>query len=115
MKKSGILITIVLLVLLIGMNAMFTVREDQYACTVRFSKIIDSTDQAGLHFKVPFIDNIKYFSKALSLDKHFSVYAVYTFYSSFNINVRYCLSNSFIDSFFYKFNESFTVFNLFNK
>ena len=67
MKKSGILILILLLVGFLALNSMFTVREDQYACTVRFSKIIDSTDQAGLHFKVPFIDNIKYFSKATQL------------------------------------------------
>jgi len=64
MKKSAILTIILVLVLLLGMNCFFTVRENQYACTVRFSKIIDTTDQAGLHFKIPFIDSVKYFSKA---------------------------------------------------
>ena len=65
MKKSGIIITIVLLLaLVLGLNALFTVRENQYACTVRFSKIIDTTDEAGLLFKIPFIDSVKYFSKA---------------------------------------------------
>ena len=64
MKKSGILIIILLLVALLGVNALFTVKENQYACTVRFSKIIDTTDQAGLHFKIPFLDSVKYFSKA---------------------------------------------------
>ena len=46
---------------------MFTVRENEYACTVRFSEIIDTTGEAGLHFKVPFIDSVKYFSKATML------------------------------------------------
>ena len=64
MKKRAILTTILVLVLLLGLNCFFTVRENQYACTVRFSKIIDTTDQAGLHFKIPFIDSVKYFSKA---------------------------------------------------
>ena len=64
MKKSGILLIILALVLLLGLNATFTVKENQYACTVRFSKIIDTTDEAGLHFKIPFIDSVKYFSKA---------------------------------------------------
>ena len=64
MKKSGIFIIILLLIALIGVNSMFTVRENQYACTVRFSKIIDTTDAAGLHFKVPFLDSVKYFSSA---------------------------------------------------
>ena len=64
MKKRVLLTVILVLVLLLGLNCFFTVRENQYACTVRFSKIISTTDQAGLHFKVPFIDSVKYFSKA---------------------------------------------------
>ena len=56
--------TVLVLVLLLALNSFFTVRENEYACTVRFSKIIDTTDQAGLHFKIPFIDSVKYFSKA---------------------------------------------------
>ena len=64
MKKSGIFIIVLLLVALVGLNSLFTVRENEYACTVRFSKIIDTADQAGLHFKVPFLDSVKYFTKA---------------------------------------------------
>ena len=64
MKKSGIFLIILLLIALVALNSMFTVRENEYACTVRFSKIIDTTDEAGLHFKIPFIDSVKYFSKA---------------------------------------------------
>ena len=67
MKKSGILIIVLLLAAILGLNSMFTVREDEYACTVRFSKIISTTDEAGLHFKVPFLDSVKYFSKATQL------------------------------------------------
>ena len=58
------IIIVVFLLAILAMNATFTVREDEYACTVRFSKIIGTTDQAGLHFKIPFLDNVKYFSKA---------------------------------------------------
>ena len=66
--KKGILIGIAIAVLVIVLSgAMFTVRENEYACTVRFSKIIDTTDQAGLHFKIPFIDSVKYFTKATML------------------------------------------------
>ncbi len=66
--KKGIMIGIVIALLVIVLSgAMFTVRENEYACTVRFSKIIDTTDQAGLHFKIPFIDSIKYFTKATML------------------------------------------------
>ena len=63
MKKIIALLLALVLVLCLS-NAMYTVREDQYACTVRFSKIINTTAEAGLHFKVPFLDSVKYFSKA---------------------------------------------------
>ena len=66
MKKSILAVVACLLVICL-FNAAYTVREDQYACTVRFSKIIETTDQAGLHFKVPFLDSVKYFSKAATL------------------------------------------------
>ena len=67
MKKRTLLIFILVLALFVALNSMFTVRENEYACTVRFSKIISTTAQPGLHFKVPFIDSVKYFSKATQL------------------------------------------------
>ena len=67
MKKGIILGVIVALVLVLGLSAVFTVRENQYACTVRFSKIIDTTDESGLHFKVPFLDSVIYFPKTTML------------------------------------------------
>ena len=67
MKKGMIFVIILLLVVIVAANSFFTVRENEYACTVRFSKIIDTTDTAGLHFKVPFVDSVKYFSKATQL------------------------------------------------
>ena len=67
MKKSGIFIILLLLIAFIGINSIFTVQENEYACTVRFSKIIDTTGEAGLHFKLPIIDSVKYFPKATQL------------------------------------------------
>ena len=67
MKAKVVLIIVALLVLIGVTNSMYTVAENQYACTVRFSKIIGTTDEAGLHFKMPFIDSVKYFTKATQL------------------------------------------------
>ena len=64
MKKTVIILVILALVAALGLQSIFTVREDQYACTVRFSQIIDTTAEAGLHFKLPFLDSVRYFSKA---------------------------------------------------
>jgi len=70
MKKKvfSVLGTVVLLAALICLSSCFyTVAENEYACTVRFSKIIGTTDTAGLHFKVPFLDSVKIFPKAIML------------------------------------------------
>jgi len=67
MKKKGILIVLLVLALILAAGSMFTVAEDEYACTVRFSKIIDTTSEAGLHFKMPFVDSVKYFTDATQL------------------------------------------------
>ena len=66
MKNVMKTVALVLAILLvIGLsNSFYTVREDQYACVVRFSKIIETTAQSGIHFRVPFLDSVKYFSKA---------------------------------------------------
>ena len=66
-KRNLFLIALILLAVLIISGSFFTVREDEYACTVRFSKIISTTGEAGLHFKVPFVDSVKYFTKATQL------------------------------------------------
>ena len=66
--KTKMLLTVVALLLILGIsNSMYTVRENEYACTVRFSQIIDTVDDAGLHFKVPFLDHIRYYTKATQL------------------------------------------------
>ena len=68
MKKSMIIVTVlVLLVLVLGLNSFYTVKENQYACVFRFSEIISTTDEPGLHFKVPFLDAVSYFTSATQL------------------------------------------------
>ena len=67
MKKKILFAVIIVLLVSLLNGSIYTVREDKYACTVRFSKIIQTVDQPGLHFKIPFIDSIKYFSKATTL------------------------------------------------
>ena len=68
MKKKWIILIVIALLIVIGIgSSVFTVREDEYACVVRFSAIISTTDEAGLHFKIPFIDSVKYFTRATQL------------------------------------------------
>ena len=64
MKKKIWIIVIVLLIAIVGSGCFFEVAEDQYACTFRFSEIVNTTGEAGLHFKLPFVDTVKLFPKA---------------------------------------------------
>ncbi len=63
--KKGLIITAVVLVLLlvVGFNACYTVAENEYVCIMRFSEIVKVEDNAGLHLKVPFIDDTRTFPK----------------------------------------------------
>ena len=64
MKKWIISGVVALLAIILISSSLYTVKENQYACTFRFEEIVNTTDQAGLHLKVPFVDTVKYFSKA---------------------------------------------------
>ncbi len=63
MKKTVITV-VILVVALVLLSSWYTVREDQYACVFRFSEIVDTKTEAGIYFKIPFIDEVKYFSRA---------------------------------------------------
>ena len=67
MKKKILIAVIAVLAVIVLSDSFFTVRENEYACTVRFSAIIDTTAEPGLHFKVPFIDSVKYFPNTTML------------------------------------------------
>ena len=67
MKKGIIIGIIVLALVIVAGNCVYTVAEDEFACTFRFSEIVKTDTQSGLHFKVPFIDTVEYFSKATQL------------------------------------------------
>ena len=64
MKKGIIIAAIALLLIIVAASSVYTVRENQSACIFRFSEIVKTEDGAGLHFKIPFVDSVEYFSKA---------------------------------------------------
>ncbi len=56
---SGVVALIILVVLIIlGFSAAFTVPQTEQALVVRFGKPVDVVTEPGLHFKVPFIDTV---------------------------------------------------------
>ena len=67
MKKGVIIGIIAVLLILVAASSMYTVEENQSACVFRFSEIEDTATTSGLHFKIPFIDQVEYFTNATQL------------------------------------------------
>jgi membrane protease subunit HflC len=68
MKKKIIRVLIALIVIvavIVIASSFYVVQENEYACIVRFSKIIDTKQSPGLYFKTPFVDTIRTFPKAI--------------------------------------------------
>ncbi len=72
MNKKFITVFITLVVVLIILAAMgpfYILEEGQQSILIRFGKIVDTQQEAGLKFKMPFVDNvIKYSKKMLTWD-----------------------------------------------
>jgi membrane protease subunit HflC len=69
MKNSkNILIIVVVGLVLLSLSA-FTVNQTQYVLVQRLGEIVAVKKEPGLYFKVPFVDNLKYFdNRILTLD-----------------------------------------------
>lgn len=69
MKNSkNILVVVVMALVLLSLSA-FTVSQTQYVLVQRLGEIVSVKKAPGLYFKVPFVDNLKYFdNRILTLD-----------------------------------------------
>lgn len=65
---TSIAVTILILVgIIVLFSSVYTVKENEFAFVMRFSKVIDTVSEAGLHFKTPFIDQTVKFPKAVQV------------------------------------------------
>jgi membrane protease subunit HflC len=66
MKLSSTPIMVIAALLgLIAYGSLFTVNERELAIKFRFSEIIDSDYEPGLHFKLPFVNSVRTYPKRL--------------------------------------------------
>lgn len=61
MGKGRIVAFLIVLLLVVGFLSIFTVSETQKAIKLQLGEIIRSDYEPGLHFKLPFINNVKKF------------------------------------------------------
>ena len=66
MKKSGIVILIVIgVAAIVGWSSAFTVHQTQQALVLQFGNPVRPVENPGLNFKMPFIQNVRYFDKRI--------------------------------------------------
>lgn len=67
-KSLGLLV-ILGLAIIIGSQSLYIVKETETALTLQFGQIVKSDIPSGLHFKTPFLQNVKKFdARILTLD-----------------------------------------------
>jgi len=69
MKAVLPVLALILAALLVLSQAVYTVDQRQYAIKFQLGEFIDAQTQAGLYFKIPLVQNIKYYDRRiLTLD-----------------------------------------------
>ena len=67
MKKTGLAIFGIILVAgaITAYSAMFTVHQTQQALILQFGNPVDVASEPGLNFKMPFIQDVRYFDRRI--------------------------------------------------
>lgn len=65
MKKFGSAYVIAIALLFLATLSAFTVDEREYAIVFRLGEITSVKEEPGLHFKWPFIENVKFYEKRI--------------------------------------------------
>lgn len=60
-----ILPIIIILAIVVGLNSIFVVKETEYAIKFRLGEVVRADYEPGLHFKTPFINNVRKIDKRL--------------------------------------------------
>jgi membrane protease subunit HflC len=62
---GGVILVLAVVIAIVGYSAIFTVYQTRQALVVRLGQPIRVVNEAGLHFKMPFIDNVIYVDKRI--------------------------------------------------
>jgi len=67
MKSAVPIVAFVVAVLLVASQSIYTVDQRQYAIKFQLGEFIDAKTEAGLYFKVPLVQNIKFYDRRILL------------------------------------------------
>ena len=63
MRITMPLLALVVALILVASQALYTVSQTQYAIKFQLGEIVDVNKEAGLYFKVPLVQNVRYFDR----------------------------------------------------
>ena len=66
-NKRFLLFIVVLIALFLGFNSTYSLKENEYGIKLHFNKIVAIDDQAGLYYKIPFMQNVRKVPKSIQL------------------------------------------------
>ena len=66
-NKRFLLFIVVLIALFLGFNSTYSLKENEYGIKLQFNKIVAIDDQAGLYYKIPFMQNVRKVPKSIQL------------------------------------------------
>lgn len=67
--SKPILIVLAIVLVVLGLSSLFVVKETEFAIKFQLGRIVKADYQPGLHFKVPFVNNVRKFDRRiLTLD-----------------------------------------------
>ena len=66
-KKKSKLWILIIPIIIILFSSMYSLKENEYGIKLQFNKIVSINDNAGLYFKLPFIQSVKKISKSIQL------------------------------------------------
>ncbi len=66
MKFKGFLFVLIIIAIFLGINSIFIIEETEQAIVTQFGKPVgDSYTEAGINYKIPFIQKVHKFEKRL--------------------------------------------------
>lgn len=66
-NKRFLFIIIAIIVIFLGASSTYSLRENEYGIRLQFNKIASIDENAGLYFKIPFIQNVRKVPKSIQL------------------------------------------------
>ena len=66
-NKRFLFIIIAIIAIFLGASSTYSLRENEYGIRLQFNKIASIDENAGLYFKIPFIQNVRKVPKSIQL------------------------------------------------